>query len=163
MYQYACELRYDHDGDHRQGGFVWERLAPGGAAESDLPVERDLWWGYLCPALASINALKSAQRDLVAIGVDSGQAGRILSHVQSFYVDSAHEASKRYVAEQVSPPARPVCDCAPDCAERIACPEIGTLGHMGCGWCEEHDQARHICLCQPSTRPAITSTKKEIQ
>jgi hypothetical protein len=26
MYEYACELRYDHDGDHRQGHLIWERL-----------------------------------------------------------------------------------------------------------------------------------------
>ena len=29
MYEYACELRYDHDGDHRQGHITWERLSPG--------------------------------------------------------------------------------------------------------------------------------------
>lgn len=70
------------------------------SAENGLPVERDLWWGYLCPALANIGALKEAQRDLVALGADWAEAGRILSRVQSFYVDAAHGAARRYLAAE---------------------------------------------------------------
>lgn len=72
----------------------------------DLPVERDLWWGYLCPALANIGALKRAQADLVALGADWAEAGRILSRVQSFYVDAAHDAAKRYLSESPTPPGQ---------------------------------------------------------
>lgn len=39
-----------------------------------------------------------------------------------------------------------VCNCAPDCAERIACKRTD-LGHFGCGWCAVHEQARHLCYC----------------
>ncbi len=42
---------------------------------------------------------------------------------------------------------RPVCRCAPDCAERIACEETG-VGHAFCGWCETCGVARHNgCRC----------------
>lgn len=62
-------------------------------------IDRDLWWGYLCPELANISALKAAQVELMSLGVDHGDAGRILSRVQSFYVDAAHAAASRYLAE----------------------------------------------------------------
>lgn len=65
--------------------------------QSALPIEQDLWWGHLCPALSNIGALKTAQRELIALGVDCGEAGHILSRVQSFYVDAAHAAAKRYL------------------------------------------------------------------
>lgn len=42
------------------------------------------------------------------------------------------------------------CDCAPDCGERIECDRVGQLGHFGCGWCETHGQARHLCYCPVS-------------
>lgn len=69
-------------------------------ARRAVPVENDLWWGYLCPALSNISALKEAQRGLVALGADWAEAGRILSQVQSFYVNAAHKAASRYLAEQ---------------------------------------------------------------
>lgn len=43
-------------------------------------------------------------------------------------------------------PDFPPCSCAPDCAERIACTKSGP-GHIGCGWCDTHEQARHLCYC----------------
>jgi hypothetical protein len=67
--------------------------------EHEHRVERDLWWGYLCPALANIGALKEAQSDLIALGADWAEAGRILSRVQSFYVNAAHRAARRYLAD----------------------------------------------------------------
>lgn len=71
--------------------------APHTAENGAALIERDLWWGHLCPALANIGALKDAQRDLVALGADWAEAGRILSRVQSFYVDAAHAAAQRYL------------------------------------------------------------------
>lgn len=44
----------------------------------------------------------------------------------------------------------PICDCAPDCAERIACTTVGDIGHYMCGWCDRHDRARHACGCVAS-------------
>jgi hypothetical protein len=76
-------------------------------------VDNDLWWGYLCPALANINAIKKAQSDLVALGADWAEAGRILSHVQSFYVNAAHKAARHYLAARA---AQPVPAPEPDLA-----------------------------------------------
>lgn len=90
------------------------------------PVERDLWWGYLCPVLANIGALRQAQSDLMALGTDWAEAGRILARVQSFYVDAAHEAAKRYVAEQTT---RPEMD-----AIRTAFEECFQPDFMGVDW-----------------------------
>ena len=42
-----------------------------------------------------------------------------------------------------------VCDCAPDCGERIICEESGMMGHHFCGYCDIHNKARHKCLCLP--------------
>lgn len=72
--------------------------------QSNVPVERDLWWGYLCPALANIGPLKQAQSDLIALGTDWAEAGRILSRVHLTYVNAAHDASQRYLSEVVVPP-----------------------------------------------------------
>jgi hypothetical protein len=44
--------------------------------------------------------------------------------------------------------SRQACECAPDCAERIACLDSESHGHSGCGWCETHNQAMHICQCR---------------
>ena len=49
-----------------------------------------------------------------------------------------------------------VCTCAPDCAERIDC-TLTYVGHAGCGWCDNHNQARHICYC-PRETPAPSPT-----
>lgn len=57
---------------------------------------RELWWEHLCPAMANINALKTAQSELVALGVDWKDAGVILSKVQKFYIDAAYNAAARY-------------------------------------------------------------------
>ncbi len=56
----------------------------------------DLWWDYLCPSMANIGPLKKAQSELIALGVDYGKAGKILSEVHKSYVDAAHDAAKRY-------------------------------------------------------------------
>lgn len=56
----------------------------------------DLWWEHLCPAMANISPLKEAQSKLIALGVDYGEAGKILSAVHKQYVDAVFEAAKRY-------------------------------------------------------------------
>lgn len=58
-----------------------------------------LWWEYLCPAMANIGPLKEAQSELIKLGVDYGDAGRILSKVHKSYVDATFEAAKRYKEE----------------------------------------------------------------
>lgn len=40
-----------------------------------------------------------------------------------------------------------ICDCAPDCEERINCSTVGAPGHWQCGWCLGHGKARHLCGC----------------
>lgn len=56
----------------------------------------ELWWEHLCPAMANISPLKDAQSKLIALGVDYGDAGRILSEVHKAYVDSVYAAAARY-------------------------------------------------------------------
>lgn len=75
------------------------------------PVDNDIWWDYLCPAMANIGVLKKAQRDLMDLGCDWAEAGRILSAVQKHYVNAAFEAAHRYEEEVVltkrsTPPKR---------------------------------------------------------
>ncbi|GAB3776851.1 hypothetical protein FB382_004331 [Nocardioides ginsengisegetis] len=41
MYESACELRYDHDGNHRHGAVTWERLKPGGEGEAWVDLDVD--------------------------------------------------------------------------------------------------------------------------
>lgn len=64
----------------------------------------DIWWDYFCPKLANISPLKDAQSKLIALGVDYGEAGRILSAVHKAYVDAAFEAADRYRKEQGKAP-----------------------------------------------------------
>lgn len=42
---------------------------------------------------------------------------------------------------------RVICDCAPDCEERINCNTVGAPGHWQCGWCLDHSKACHLCGC----------------
>lgn len=56
----------------------------------------DLWWEHLCPAMANIGPLKEAQSKLIALGVDYGEAGKILSAVHKSYVDAVYDAAERY-------------------------------------------------------------------
>lgn len=92
-------------------------------------------------AVAGVHVLRAAQREISGMLDGFPSAGR---HTRARWAVAWLDV----MIDRAALAARPVCDCAPDCAERIACEEIGTLGHMGCGWCEVHDQARHICLCQ---------------
>lgn len=64
-----------------------------------MDIEQDLWWGHLCPALANISPLKKAQLELMVLGVDYADAGKILSEVHKAYVDAVHNASRRYTEE----------------------------------------------------------------
>lgn len=32
-----------------------------------------------------------------------------------------------------------------DCEERIHCDKAGQIGHMQCGYCMKHNQARFLC------------------
>ena len=43
--------------------------------------------------------------------------------------------------------------CAPDCAERTACPVVGEPGHWQCGTCPEHQGPRHHCGCLAAPVP----------
>ena len=43
--------------------------------------------------------------------------------------------------------------CAPDCAERTACPVVGEPGHWQCGTCPEHQRPRHHCGCLAAPGP----------
>lgn len=65
------------------------------------PVDKDLWWGYMCPAMANIGPLKEAQSKLIALGVDWAEAGIILSAVHKAYVDAAFDAATRYENGQI--------------------------------------------------------------
>lgn len=56
----------------------------------------ELWWGYLCQAMADIGPLKDAQVKLMALGVRHDDAGVILSGIQKAYTDSIFEAAARY-------------------------------------------------------------------
>lgn len=56
----------------------------------------NLWWEHLCPAMANIGPLKEAQSALMALGVDHGEAGIILSKVHKQYVDAVFNAAERY-------------------------------------------------------------------
>ena len=58
--------------------------------------DNDLWWDYLCPSMANIGILKQAQSELIELGCDWAEAGRILSRVQKFYVDAAFKAAREY-------------------------------------------------------------------
>lgn len=49
-----------------------------------------------------------------------------------------------------------ICDCAPDCRERIECEQVGEVGHGQCGWCFDHGKARHICLCPTTSEESST-------
>lgn len=48
------------------------------------------------------------------------------------------------VAEFEAKTGRPPAD---DDLDRVNCPEVGTHGHMQCGWCPAHDQPRPTCGC----------------
>lgn len=93
--------RLGHENDETGIRWTSEGSHPSPAAPTEArelpPIEQDLWWGHLCPALANIDALKQAQSELMALGTDWAEAGRILSRVQSFYVDAAHAAAQRYL------------------------------------------------------------------
>lgn len=65
-------------------------------------VDEDLWWGYLLPEMANIGILKQAQKELIDLGVNYADAGRILSKVQRHYVNSAHAAAQRFEKEQLN-------------------------------------------------------------
>jgi hypothetical protein len=74
------------------------------AAREDcgLMAEQELWWDYLCPSMANIGILKQAQSELIALGCDWAEAGRILSKVQRFYVDAAFKAALQYEKEKLN-------------------------------------------------------------
>jgi hypothetical protein len=60
----------------------------------------NLWWHYILPSLNNRGPLKKAQSELMALGVDYKDAGRILSEVHSTYVRAAHAAATRYEADR---------------------------------------------------------------
>ncbi len=69
--------------------------------DSGLDGQTSIWWGYVCPRMANINILKEAQSELIELGVDYKDAGKILSKVQKFYVDSAFEGIREYEKKEL--------------------------------------------------------------